>query len=84
MSPSPNIPTGHLVKVLHLDGNRFIYADGVLLARLVIERNTLQFIDKDKRRCSERGTRYIEVLIPDLADIERFTRRPPDSHFRKG
>ena len=40
----------------------FVYADGVKLpVKYVADRDALQFVDKDRRSISRRGTRFVEV-----------------------
>lgn len=45
----------------------FVRIDGQTVCRIVPERRTLQFIDRDKQRAFRRRTRYIEVSIEELA-----------------
>lgn len=48
----------------------FVYADGVKLpAKFIAERGVLQFVDKDRRSVSRRGTRFVEVPVTDVARL---------------
>jgi len=49
--------------------NGMVYADGVKIARLIPERGVMQFLDRDRRRCSERGSEVVEVRISDLGNL---------------
>jgi hypothetical protein len=53
--------------VIGKDG--FLYADGVKLARLIPERQTIQFLDRDRRRCLQKGREVVEVKISDLGNL---------------
>jgi hypothetical protein len=54
-----------------VDGRGFVWVDGVKVCRYVAERGTLAFIDRDRRRCSERGGREVEVGIEEIRDATR-------------
>jgi len=52
-----------------LDQQGFVYIGGVKVARYVAERDTLQFLDKDKRRATRRGCSVVEVRVERLWEI---------------
>lgn len=53
-----------------LDDGGFVCADGVKLPmRYIPQRHTFQLVDKDRRTSKSRGSRYIEVLVEDIARI---------------
>jgi len=52
-----------------LDERGFVYIGGVKVARYVRERDTLQFVDKDKRRATRRGCPVVEVRVERLWEI---------------
>ena len=54
---------------LHIDKNNFLRIDGVLVCKFLPDRGCLQFVDKDRRRCEKRGTRYVEVTVADLITL---------------
>lgn len=58
--PSP-VSVGH-------DG--FVYADGVKLGRFIPESKSIQFLDRDRRRCAEKGREVVEIKISDLANLQ--------------
>lgn len=49
--------------------NGLIYADGVKVGRLVPEKGVIQFVDRDKRRCQEKGRDVVEVRLSDLLNL---------------
>jgi hypothetical protein len=49
--------------------NNYLFVDGVKIARLVPERGVMQFLDRDRRRCAERGSETVEVRLSDLANL---------------
>lgn len=51
--------------------NGLIYADGVKIGRLVPDRGVVQFVDRDKRRCLEKGRNVVEVKLSDLMDLPK-------------
>lgn len=57
------------LQTLTVDGQGFVFVDGVKVARCVKRKGELrlQFCDKDRRRSAQRGTRYVEVAVRDLA-----------------
>lgn len=54
---------------LTVTSDGWVQADGVKVCRYIAERGTLQFVDKDRRTSSTRGTRYVEVSVSDVAKI---------------
>lgn len=53
--------------VIGKDG--FAYADGVRLGRFIPESRSIAFLDKDRRRCVEKGREAVEVRLSDLANL---------------
>lgn len=51
--------------------NNFAYADGVKIGRFIPERGVLQVVDKDARRCQEKGRTVVEVRISDLINLAK-------------
>jgi len=47
----------------------FVYAGGVKAFRLISERGTVQFLDKDTRRALRRGSPFVEVKIKQLCEL---------------
>lgn len=47
----------------------YAYADGVRLGKFVPERQAIQFVDRDRRRCLEKGRETVEVKISDLINL---------------
>lgn len=47
----------------------FVVVDGVKVAKFIPERQSIQFLDRDRRRCAEKGREVVEVRLCDLADI---------------
>lgn len=64
-----NIPQVPKVSQVQVGKDGFVYADGVRLGRFVPERQSIQYADKDRRRCIERGRDVVEVKISDLANL---------------
>jgi len=58
---------------LMVDGQGFVFVDGVKVARAVRRggRVCLQFCDRDRRRAARRGTRYPEVGVGELVRAVR-------------
>jgi len=52
-----------------VNGDDFVYIGGVKIARVIPERGTLQFWDKDTRRATRRGCPVVEVRIERLLDL---------------
>ena len=52
-----------------LDDDGYVYIGGVKVARYIPERDTLQFLDKDKRRATRRGCSVVEVRVERLWEI---------------
>jgi hypothetical protein len=48
----------------------FAYADGVRLGRFIPESKSIQFLDRDRRRCVEKGREVVEVKLADLANLQ--------------
>lgn len=48
-----------------------IYADGVKVGRYVPEKGVIQFMDRDKRRCQEKGREVVEVSLSDLVNLPK-------------
>lgn len=57
---------------LHVDVQGFVCVDGMRVARLVERNGTrcLQFADRCKPRIRRRGTRYVEVPVREVANLE--------------
>lgn len=49
--------------------DNYIFADGVKVARLIPERQSIQFLDRDRRRCLEKGREVVEIKLSDLASL---------------
>lgn len=47
----------------------YVYADGVKIAKFVPERQSVQFLDRDRRRCVEKGRESVEVKISDFVNL---------------
>jgi len=58
---------------LMVDGQGFVFVDGVKVARAVRRGSgiCLQFCDRDRRRAARRGTRYPEVGVGELVRAVR-------------
>jgi hypothetical protein len=54
-----------------VDREGHLYVGGVKVARLVPERGTLQFFDKDERRTQRRGSSQVEVRCARLVELLR-------------
>lgn len=61
--PIPSTPT------IIVDSQGFVFAEGVRFGRLSPNRNAIQIMDKDRRRCEARGSRFVEVPIAELARL---------------
>ena len=48
-----------------------VNANSVEMARYVLERGTLEFIDKNRQRCEQLGRRTMEVPVADLAKLSQ-------------
>lgn len=48
----------------------FVYADGVKLGRFIPESKSIQFLDRDRRRCTEKGREVVEIKISDLTNLQ--------------
>lgn len=59
-----------------VDNQKFVSVDGVRVCR-VVGNGRLQFCDKDKRRSSMRGTRYVEISIVELRKVIDAAAPPP-------
>lgn len=55
--------------VVRVDLRGFVHIDGVPVCRYIRERDTLQFIDKERRRSAARGGRLVEVKIDELVKL---------------
>lgn len=57
---------------LHVDPSGFVCVDGIRVARLVERDGTrlLQFADRCRGRSQRRGTRYVEVPVREVANLE--------------
>lgn len=64
MSDTKPIPSTIIV-----DSQGFVFAEGVRVGRLSPNKNALQILDKDRRRCEARGSRFVEVPIAELARL---------------
>lgn len=49
--------------------NGYVYADGVKIAKFVPERQAVQFLDPDRRRCEQKGRQVVEVRLADLVKL---------------
>lgn len=49
-----------------VDSQGFVFAEGVRFGRLSPNRQAIQILDKDRRRCQERGSRFVEIPIAAL------------------
>lgn len=58
---------------LHLDPCGYICIGGVRVARYIRERRCLQFYDKNRQRSRNRGTRFVEISIDELANLDEST-----------
>lgn len=67
MGDHPSYEPPKLSKIVITDG--WATVDGVKIARFVAERGVLQFVDKDRRRSSARGSRYVEVAVVDMVNL---------------
>lgn len=58
---------------LHVDSEGFVCVGGVRVARLVERDGTrlLQFADRCKWRSARRGTRYVEVPVSEVAELNK-------------
>ena len=56
---------------MHVDGEGFVFIDGVKVGRRVCidDEYGIEFMDKDKRRSRERGSRSLPVLWEDFVAI---------------
>jgi hypothetical protein len=59
----PNCPA------VAVDSRGFVSIDGVRLGRLIRSTQTIQVVDKDRRRSEARGSRFVEVKISDLSKL---------------
>lgn len=56
--------------VVRVDLRGFVHIDGVPVCRYIKERDTLQFVDKDRRRSATRATgRFVEVKVDELVKV---------------
>ena len=51
--------------------NGMVYADGVRVGRFLPDKGVIQFVDKDKRRCLEKGRDVVEVRLSDLVNLPK-------------
>lgn len=51
--------------------DNFVYADGVKLGRFIPENKSIQFLDRDRRRCLEKGREVVEVKVSDLLNLPK-------------
>jgi hypothetical protein len=49
--------------------NGIVYADGVKVGRYIPDKGVIQFVDRDKRRCLEKGRDVVEVKLSDLVNL---------------
>lgn len=60
------------VTQLTVAADGFLYADGVKLpAKFIAARGVLQFVDKDRRSVSRRGSRFVEVPVADIVRLSK-------------
>ena len=58
--------------MLMVDRDSFVYIDGVKIARVIDDDEggrQLQFIDKDRRRASRRGTDKVTIAVQELFEV---------------
>ena len=58
--------------MLMVDRDSFVYIDGVKIARVIDDSEgcrQLQFIDKDRRRASRRGTDKVAIAVQELFEV---------------
>lgn len=61
---------------VQVDSHNFLTVDGIKVCKVTTD-GKLQFCDKDARRSSERGTRYVTV---DMQTIVNTVKPPPKSN----
>lgn len=54
-----------------VDSQGYVFADGVRFGRLSSTGKAIQILDKDKRRCEIRGSRFVEVPIAELTKLSQ-------------
>jgi hypothetical protein len=54
---------------IHIGSDGFVYVRGVKVAKYLPDSNSLQFVDKDMRRSAQRGTRFVEVSVGEIAKL---------------
>lgn len=64
MSQKPNSqPT------LSVGKDGYAYVDGVKIARYVSDRQVLQFVDRDRRRCLQKGREFVEISVTEFGKL---------------
>lgn len=68
--PPPAVIDTRPRRELMVDADHFVYVDGVKIARLVEFEGArcLEFLDKDRRRSSRRGTDRVSVAVKELLE----------------
>lgn len=54
---------------LEIEADDFVYADGVKIGKYIRERRTVQFLDRDRRRSSKRGSNRVEVSLSQFMGL---------------
>lgn len=56
-------------QTLFVGKDGYAYVDGVKIARYVPDRQVLQFVDRDRRRCLQKGREVVEISVTEFGKL---------------
>lgn len=58
------------VNSLSVGKDGYVYADGIKIGRHIPERGTIAIMDKDQRRCLQKGREIVEIKIAEFIKLD--------------
>lgn len=58
------------VNSLSVGKDGFVYADGIKIGQHIPERGTIAIMDKDHRRCIQKGREVVEIKIAEFGKLD--------------
>lgn len=56
-------------KAISVGKDGYVYVDGAKIARYDSSRQVLQFVDRDRRRCLQKGREVVEVNVSEFGKL---------------
>lgn len=56
-------------KTISVGKDGYVYADGAKIAKWDSSRQVLQFVDRDRRRCLQKGREVVEVSVTEFGKL---------------